>query len=123
MFEYAIPNKSYVYDKFLEFVALAENQTGQKIGTFRTDGGGEFCNGKFDKFLRERGIRHEVTAPYTPEQNGMSERMNRSLVEKARCMLLDANMDTRHWGEAICAASYLINRSPCKGSITEAIET
>lgn len=122
VFPYPIANKSCVFEKFMEFKAMAENETGQKIKVFRTDNGGEYCDGKFEKFLRENGIRHELTAPYTPEQNGMAERMNRTLVEKARCMLIDANLSKRHWGEAICAAAYIINRSPCSGSIDKTPE-
>lgn len=110
-----IKHKSDVFAEFCEFKSLVENQTGNKIRTLRTDGGGEYCNNKFGQFLKQYGIEHQKTTPYTPEQNGMAERMNRSLVEKVRCMLFDAHMDIRHWGEAVAAAAYLINRSPCKG--------
>ena len=58
------------------------------------------------------GIRHELTIPKTPEQNGAAERLNRTLVEKTRTMLLDAKLPQSYWAEAIATANYLRNRSP-----------
>ena len=58
------------------------------------------------------GIKFEYTTPYTPEQNGVAERLNRSLIIMARAMLLDANLPIRLWGEAVNTASYLRNRTP-----------
>lgn len=56
---------------------------------------------------------HEKTTPYTPEQNGVAERMNRTLVEKAKCLLFDRDMDKKYWAEAIHMSTYLVNRIPC----------
>lgn len=53
---------------------------------------------------------------YTPEQNGTAERMNRTIVEKARCMLFDANLSVKYWAEAVATAVYIINRSPSRSS-------
>lgn len=52
--------------------------------------------------------------PHTPEQNGVSERMNRTLVEKARTMIMDSGISKSFWGEAVLTATYLTNRSPCR---------
>ena len=67
---------------------LVTNETGLKIKTLRTDGGGEYTSAKFENFLKQKGIRHEISAPYSPQQNGVAEQMNRTLVESARSMLL-----------------------------------
>lgn len=113
---YCIENKSMVFDIFKEFKARVENQTGKKIITLRSDNGKEYCNQSMDEFLRKNGIVHQTTVPYTPEQNGVAERMNRTLVEKARCMLFEANLGTKFWAEAITTAAYVANRIPFKSS-------
>jgi len=65
--------------------------------------------------LTKAGIIHQETNPYTPEQNGVSERMNRTIVEKARCLLFDAELEKRFWAEAVNTAVYLRNRSIASG--------
>ena len=79
--------KSEVVDKFKEFEAEVTNETGLSIGTLRTDNGGEYVSKVFEEFLKHRVIRHECTVPYTPEQNGVAERLNRTLMESARSMM------------------------------------
>ena len=66
---------------------MVENQTSQKLKCLRTDNGGEFKLDEFVKFCRERGIRREYTAPYSPEQNRIAERMNRTIQERVVSML------------------------------------
>ncbi|KRY06787.1 Retrovirus-related Pol polyprotein from transposon TNT 1-94, partial [Trichinella britovi] len=68
----------------------------------------------FAEFLMRIGIRHERTIPETPQQNGVTERMNRTLVEKARTMLIDAILSPDLWAEAVGTANYLRNRCPTK---------
>jgi transposase InsO family protein len=77
----------------------------------RKDGGGEFGSKKFDKWLKEKGIKIEDSAPYTPEQNGLSERSVGIVCEKARSMLLASDLPETMWAEAVVTATYLINRS------------
>lgn len=89
-FVYFLKAKNQVFKYFKEFKSLVENQQNKKIKIFRTDNGLEFCNALFDSYLAEAGIIHQKTNTYTPEQNFISERMNRTLVERARCMLFDA---------------------------------
>lgn len=115
VFVYFLKTKDEVIDRFKEFKNIAENQTNCKIKNFRSDNGGEFCNEAFRKFLLENGIVHQTTTPYTPEQNGMLERMNRTVVEKARCLLFDANLEKKFWAEAVNSAVYLRNRSNAAG--------
>ena len=80
--------------------------------TLRTDNGGEFTSTKFQSYLKSCGVRHELTIPKTPEQNGAAERLNRTLVETTRAMLLDAKLSQKFWAEAVSTATYLRNRSP-----------
>lgn len=93
-------------------MAFVENQTGKTIKILRTDNGSEFCNKEMRKCLESKGIRHQTTTPYTPEQNGVAERMNRTIVERARCLLFDASLPKALWAEAVSTSVYLINRSP-----------
>ena len=65
-------------------------------------------------FFRNHGIRHELTARYSPQQKGVAERKNRTIMEMARCMLKKKNLPIEFWVEAISCAAYLINRSPTK---------
>ncbi len=65
-------------------------------------------------YLKSEGINHEYTIPKTPEQNGVSERMNRTLVEAVRSMLADSKIPHPFWAEALSTTSYLLNRSPTK---------
>lgn len=125
-FGYMLKSKSEVFTKFVEFKSLVENQTGLKIKTLRSDNGKEYINRQMTQFLRESGIVHQTTVPYTPQQNGVSERVNRTIVEKARTMLQDAGLPRAYWGEAVSTAIYLKNLSPThalKNKIPEEIWT
>ena len=106
---YSLKSKDQVFDRFLEWKALVENSSGKRLKTLRTDNGGEYVSNKFDSYLKEEGIHHELTVPKIPEQNGVAERLNRTLVEIARSMLLDAKLPKKYWGEAVCTAVYLKN--------------
>lgn len=112
VFLYFLKEKSQVLEKFIEFKNLMENQTGEKIKMIRSDNGGEYCSKEFDNFCKVNGIMHQLTAPHTPEQNGVAERMNRTIIEKARCMMFDSELSLRAWAEACQMASYIRNRTP-----------
>jgi hypothetical protein len=109
---YFLRNKSEVFDNFKEFKALVENQIEKKIKVLRTDNGGEFCGNKFEEFCKKCGIARQKTTPYTPRQNGVAERMNRTLMEKTRSMLSGSGLGQEFWAEAVSTAYYLANRSP-----------
>lgn len=113
VFLYFLKQKSEVLSKFVEFKRLMENQTGETIKIFRTDNGGEYVGKDFENFCKANGIIHQLTAPHTPQQNGVAERMNRTVVEKARCLLFDADLSKRAWAEACSMAGYIRNRTPC----------
>ena len=105
-------HKSEVFDKFQVFEVTTTNDAGRAIGTLRTDNGGEYLSSAFQNYLKERGIRHEFTVPHSPQQNGVSERMNRILVESARSMIAHAGLSNIFWAEAMSAAAYVRNRVP-----------
>eukprot|EP00794_Sanderia_malayensis_P006404 gene6404-biopygen4733 len=107
-----LKKKSEVLDKFKEFVAVMENLTKKKVRTFRTDNGGEYISAALQQFCSNHGIRREFTIPMNPQQNGVSERMNRTLMESTRCMLHHAELPIMFWAEALNTAVYLRNRSP-----------
>ena len=112
-------HKSEVFDKFKEFEALTSGgedekilvlKTGksfmkykseERIRALRTDNGGENTSSELEKYLKDKGIRHELRVPDTPEQNGVSERMNRTLIESARSMIAHAGLPNMFWAEAI----------------------
>jgi gag-polypeptide of LTR copia-type/Integrase core domain/GAG-pre-integrase domain len=106
---YFIKNKNETFDKFLEFKAMVENQTNRRIQILRSDRGGEYVNEKFRDYLRQYGIRHQTTAPYSPQQNGIAERFNRTVVEMARTMINSAKMPDSLWAEAVNTAAYIRN--------------
>ena len=78
-----LKRKSKVFEKFKEFEAITTNNSGCKIGRFRTDNGGEYISSEFEEYLKSKGISHELTIQYTPEQNGVAERLNPTLMEAA----------------------------------------
>lgn len=108
---YFLKNKCEVLDKFKEYKQEMELFTGNKIKHLQTDNGTEYVNTKFQNYLKEHGISRRLSAPYTPHQNGVAERKNRTLVEKARAMLIDAKAPMHLWAEAVNTANYLANRS------------
>jgi transposase InsO family protein len=89
---YFLRNKSKLFYRFKEFKSLVENQTKKIIKVLRTDNGGEFCKNEFEELYKKCGIARQTTTPYTPQHNGVVERMNKKLMEKARCMLNGARL-------------------------------
>lgn len=109
---YFIIEKSEVVSKIVEYKNLAETQMGLKLKILRSDNGGEYDNRMLAALLRKHGIKHQLSIAYTPEQNGMSERANRTIVERAQTMLSDAGLEKRFLAEAVSTAVYLKNRAP-----------
>lgn len=106
---FLMKNKSQVYDCFVKYKNLCENQLNRKIKILRTDNGGEFCNRKFDQLCENSGIIHQKSCAYSPQQNGLAERYNRTIVERARCMLFDSNLPRSFWGEAVLTSVKIMN--------------
>ena len=101
---YTMKNKSDLSHYFNMYKEKKELQSGKKIKALRFDGGTEYKKSDF------RGIIQQVSAPYTQHQNGVSERLNRTLITMARCMLSHACLPLRFWDAAIITACYLRNR-------------
>ncbi|KAJ9567237.1 hypothetical protein OSB04_003203 [Centaurea solstitialis] len=92
------------------YKAEVENQQEKRIKILRSDRGGEYFSREFDAFCEENGIKHERTSPFTPQQNGLAERKNRTLVEMVNCMLNQSGLPTNLWGEALLTACHIHNR-------------
>ena len=111
---FPMKRKSEVTEKFRTYKSYVENQTGKRIKVLRTDRGGEYVNNELESFLKDQGIAHQTTTPYTPQQNGVSERMNRTVLDMARAMLKFAKLPNSFWIDAVITAAYLRNRVPVK---------
>ena len=111
---YFLKSKKFeeVLQRFQEFKALVENQTERKIWALRSDNGGEYTSKEFDGYCRHEGIQRQLTVLYTPEQNVVAERKNRSIVGAARAMLHDQSLPFFLWAEACITTVYLQNKSP-----------
>ena len=84
--------KSETYSKFCEFKALVEKESGKKVKSLRSENGGEFISSEFKDFSSAEGIRRELIAPHNPQQNGVAERKNITIVGTARAMLHDQGL-------------------------------
>lgn len=109
---FGLKSKSEVCQYLKVYEARVTSHFPYKIRTFRCDNGTEYVNGDVKDFFCEKGIQYELTIPETPENNGVAERSNRTILDKARCMLLGSSLKKTFWFEAVCTAVYLINRSP-----------
>ena len=109
---YTLKSKDEVFETFLVWKKMVENQAGRKIKVLRSDNGTEYRNDQFSYFCKKEGISRHFTVRDTPQQNGVAERMNRTLLEKVRCMLSNAGLGKQFWAEAVMYASHLINRLP-----------
>ena len=107
-------HRSEVLEAFKNYKVKVEKQTGRQIKKLRTDNGKEYLSNAFKDFLKNEGITHQLSVEYTPQQNGVAERKNRTLVEMARCIMLQGNLPQSLWAEAINAATYLRNRCATK---------
>jgi hypothetical protein len=111
-FVYFLRSKNEQFEKFKEFKSQYELQRNLKIQEFRTDNGTEYLSHEFQQYLKDRGIIHNTSVPYCPQSNGKSERLNRTLIDKARCMMIASNVSQNLWTAAVETANYLRNRSP-----------
>ncbi|KAL0556644.1 hypothetical protein IC582_005158 [Cucumis melo] len=109
---YFLKEKSEALVCFKSFKAFTENQSGYKIKTLRSDRGGEYI--AFGNLFKEQGIHHQMTARMTPQQNGVAERKNRTIMEMARSMLKAKNLPNKFWGDVVACTVYILNRAPTK---------
>jgi len=120
---YQIKERSEALDKFKIFKAEVENQCNKRIKVVRSDRGGEYYGrhttygqtpGPFAKFLQENGIVAQYSAPGEPQQNGVAERRNRTLMDMVRSMLSHSTLPVNLWMEALKTAAHILNRVPSK---------
>ena len=109
---YFLKKKSEVLTHFKEHCNLVVRQHDLPIQALRSDNGGEYGSNAFEAFCKDEGIQQQFTVPYTPQQNGVSERKNRTLVGAARAMLLTAGLPKTYWEEAVATTCYVQNRVP-----------
>jgi len=102
-------HKEEVLELFVEWKKNLES-TGRKIKVLQSDNGGEYKSDPFLKLCRDKGIVRHFTVRETPQQNRVSERMNRTLLEKVQCMLSNTGLPKNFWAEALAYACYLVNR-------------
>lgn len=111
---YLLKNKYEVTEVLINYVNKVERQKNLKVNKIRCDNGREYINKKLKNWVCKKGVELDCTIPHTPQLNGTAERMNRTIMEKARSLLFDSNMKKNMWGEAAYTAVYLINRSPTR---------
>ena len=109
---YFLKNKSDVFATFKMWKAMVELETSSKVKCLMSDNGGEYVDSDFKRYCAENGIKMMRTIPGTPQQNGVAERMNRTLNERARSMRIHSGLPKTFWADAINTAAFLINRGP-----------
>ncbi|GKB16092.1 zinc finger, CCHC-type containing protein [Tanacetum coccineum] len=114
MWVYLLKTKDEALEVFKNFRKKVEVETGEKLKVLRTDRGGEFLSNQFTMYCNETGLERHYTSPYSPQQNGVVERRNRTVVEMVRSMLKTMNVPNVLWGEAVNHAVYILNRVNCK---------
>ena len=106
--------KSDAFEAFKRFKNLVETEKGVKVKTLRSDRGGELTSEEFSKHCLEYGIKRQLTTPYSPQQNGLVERKNRTVMSMVRAMLKAKDLPRELWGEAVSSAIYILNRTSTK---------
>ncbi|GAU47154.1 hypothetical protein TSUD_287370 [Trifolium subterraneum] len=109
---YVLIEKANDLTIFKKFKAITENESNCKLKCLRTDRGGEFTSTAFNDFCSEHGIKRQLTAAYTPQQNGVSERKNRTIMNMVRSMIARKGVPKRFWPEAVLWATHILNRNP-----------
>ena len=111
---YLMQRKSETFGKFKEFLTEAERQLGKSLLCLQSDRGGEYLDTEFNDHLIEHGIVSQLTAPGTPQQNGVAERRNRTMLDMVRSMMSYSSLALSFWGYALQTAVYILNVVPSK---------
>lgn len=111
-----LKTKDEAAGNLIEYIKLLKTQFNVRTKRIRCDNGGEFSSHAFKNFCKNKGIIIEYTMPYSPQQNGKSERMNRTLQDKVRIKLAETKLPKTLWGEAVLCSAYEINRSPTRAN-------
>ncbi|CAI7841816.1 unnamed protein product, partial [Closterium sp. NIES-53] len=110
-----VKTKDEVAKVFKRWIRYVEREAGAKVKILRSDRGGEYMGKDLESFLEDKGITHQLSVAYTPQQNGAAERLNRTLIYLARAMLAHAQLDHTWWGAAVQYANWVKNRMDSKG--------
>ncbi|GJV47176.1 putative ribonuclease H-like domain-containing protein [Tanacetum coccineum] len=102
--------KDETYDMLHDLIVGLENRLRHKVKTIRCDNGTEFKNQLMNEFCAKKGIKREYSIARTPQQNGVAERKNRTLIEAARTMLANSLLPIQFWAEAVNTACFVLNR-------------
>ena len=111
---YLISHRHEALDCFKRYITLVENQLNTKIKSLRTDRGREYLSDLFKAYCNENCIARQLTIPYTPQQNGVVERRNRTLLDMVRSMMAQAKLPISFWGDALMTTTYILNSVPSK---------
>ncbi|KAI5318095.1 hypothetical protein L3X38_037803 [Prunus dulcis] len=114
MWVFPLINKSEVSYVFIKFHAYIVTHYKAQVQFLQSDGGGEYISHMFKDFLASKGILHQLSCPYTPQQNGLAERKNRHLIETTLALLTTAGLSLPFWFYAVTHAAFLINRMPSR---------
>ncbi|GJV33213.1 zinc finger, CCHC-type containing protein [Tanacetum coccineum] len=114
---YFLTSKDQAFSTFKEFRQQIEMEMRMKLRMLRTDRGGEFTSNEFTKYCKENGIARQLTAPYSPQQNGVVERRNRTVLSTTRSMMKAMKLPLTFWAEAVRHAIYILNRVPTRALI------
>ncbi|GJS21486.1 zinc finger, CCHC-type containing protein [Tanacetum coccineum] len=117
MWAYFLTSKDQAFSTFKEFRQQIEMEMRMKLRMLRTDRGGEFTSNEFTKYCKENGIARQLTAPYSPQQNGVVERRNRTVLSTTRSMMKAMKLPLTFWAEAVRHAIYILNRVPTRALI------
>lgn len=109
---YFLKEKSEAFDHFKLFKKKVEIETGKHIKGLRTDRGGEYISHEFSDYCKDQGIRRQLTTAYTPQQNGVVERKNRTIMNMVRSMMASRKVPKNFWAEAVNWTFSVLNRCP-----------
>lgn len=107
-----IRHKSEALSIFKQFHKAAELQTGRRLKKLHRDNGGEYVSHDFESYCTDHGVHHEHTIPYSPQQNGVAERKNRTILNAIRCMLIHSGLSRVFWTEALLTVVFVQNHLP-----------
>lgn len=123
---YPMKAKIEVLQKFDEYRCMVENFHNTTVKVLHSDNGGEYTSREFNEYLAKHGIRRQITIPGTPEQNGVAERMNQTLLDMTRCLLIESGITKELWADTVVTGSHIRNKCRSKaieGESPEALWT
>ena len=104
-----LKQKSNAFQMFKWYLARVEKELGKSLKCLKLDRGGEFTSREFEVFYNDKGIKRQTSAPMTPPQNGIVERINRSVIDYARTLMMEKNVALKYWREVLITTVYTLN--------------